>query len=277
MDFSDVTLMDFIINLIDIGIVWFLIYKLLMHVRGTTAMQLVKGIMIILVVQAVSKFLGLSTVWWLTDQIMTWGFLAIIIIFQPEFRRALESLGRVKILGRFSAIEDETLKKVVKDTVEATKYMSKRQIGALIVFERETGLQEYSDTGIQMDAKLSQQLLTNIFFPNSPMHDGAVIVSGDKVVAASCYLPLSDTQQISRVYGTRHRSAIGITEVTDAAVLVISEETGIISLVKNGVINANVEISQLGKLLEETLREVVEKEVTEEEVKEDKSDGKMAE
>lgn len=271
MDFSNVTLLDLIINLIDIGIVWFLIYKLLLYVRGTTAMQLVKGIMVILIAQVVSKFLGLSTVLWLTDMVMTWGFLAIIIIFQPEFRRALESLGRVKILGRFNTIEDEKLKKVVSDTVEATKYMSKRQIGALIVFEKETGLQEYADTGIKMDATLSQQLLTNIFFPNAPMHDGAVIVSGDKIVASSCYLPLSDTQQISKVYGTRHRAAIGISEVTDAIVLVVSEETGNISIVNKGIIQTEIRIEEVASILEEALREH-----TEREVKEEKSDGKMA-
>lgn len=271
MDFSEVTMLDLIINLIDITIVWFLIYKLLMYVRGTTAMQLVKGVMVILVVQAVSKFLGLSTVLWLTDMVITWGFLAIIIIFQPECRRALESLGRVKILGRSNTIEDEKFKNLISDTVEATKYMSKRQIGALIVFEKETGLQEYADTGIKMDALVSQQLLTNIFFPNAPMHDGAVIVSGDKVVASSCYLPLSDTQQISKVYGTRHRAAIGISEVTDAVVLVVSEETGNVSIVNKGIIQTEVRIEEVANVLEKALRENAEKEV-----KEEKSDGKMA-
>lgn len=260
MDFSDVTFLDILINLIDIGIVWFLFYKLLMHVRGTKAIQLVKGIMIILIIQAASKFLGLSTVWWLTDQVMTWGFLAIIIIFQPEFRRALESLGRVKILSRFSVAEGEKIQKTIIETGESAKYMSKRQIGALIVFERETGLQEYVDTGISLDAKISQQLLTNIFFPNSPMHDGAVIISNNKIVAASCYLPLSDTQAISKTFGTRHRAAIGISEVTDAVVLVISEETGNISVVKNGSIQTGVQLEEIGTTLELALKEFVAKE-----------------
>lgn len=219
---------------IDIGLVWYVLYKLIMLIRGTKAIQLLKGIVVVFVVRLISFIFNFQTIKWITDQAIDWGFLVIIILFQPELRRALEQLGRGSIFSRSTKSEEEILQQIIDSIVESCNYMAKRRIGALITIERETGVGEYTETGIPINAELTHQLLTNIFTPNTPLHDGAVIIKRDTIVAAACYLPLSESPFISKELGTRHRAAMGISEVTDAITIIVSEETGQISATKNG-------------------------------------------
>jgi diadenylate cyclase len=234
MLFGEFPILHYLGNIIDILLVWFVIYKLIMVIRGTKAVQLLKGIIVIVIVRILSSFFGLHTLQWLMDQALTWGFLAIIIIFQPELRRALEQLGRGKLFSRSTVHEEEEQSKLVEAIVKATSYMAKRRIGALLSIERETGMSDYIETGIPLNAKLTSELLINIFIPNTPLHDGAVIIQKHQVSAAACYLPLSESPFISKELGTRHRAALGISEVTDSLTIVVSEETGAVSLTKNG-------------------------------------------
>lgn len=234
MPFADFDFMKYLASAVDILLVWYVIYKLIMVIRGTKAVQLLKGIFVILLVRLVSEFFGLKTLSWIMQQAINWGVLAIIIIFQPELRRALEQLGRGKFFSRSSTPEDEEQEKTVNAIIKATDYMAKRRIGALISIERETGMSDYIETGIPLNSKISSELLINIFIPNTPLHDGAVILQKNSVAAAACYLPLSESPFISKELGTRHRAALGISEVTDSLTVVVSEETGSISMTKNG-------------------------------------------
>src|SRR5690625_129424 len=238
---------------VDIILVWYVLYKLIMLIRGTKAIQLLKGIVVIVVVRMTSVFLNLQTLKWLTDQVLLWGFLAIIILFQPELRRALEQLGRGNIFARSSRSEEEKLAETIDAIIESVNYMAKRRIGAIITIERETGIGEYAETGIPIGGKLTHQLLTNIFTPNTPLHDGAVIVSGENIVAAACYLPLSESPLISKDLGTRHRAAVGISEVTDALTIIVSEETGHVSGTKNGKLSRDMDEGELRTYLEDNL------------------------
>lgn len=249
MSLSDLTFWDYVVNLLDILLVWFIIYKLFNIIRSTKAIQLLKGILVIVVVRSLSSVMGLNTLEWLMDQVVTWGVLAIIIIFQPEMRRALEQLGRGKLFLRNNAPEDNVQERLVDEIVKATAYMAKRRIGALISVEKETGLGDYIETGIPLEAYISSELLINIFIPNTPLHDGAVILQDNRIQAAACYLPLSESPFISKELGTRHRAAIGISEVTDCVTIVISEETGSISLTKSGELYRNLD--------QETFREML--------------------
>ncbi len=234
MPFGEFPILHYLGNIIDILLVWFVIYKLIMVVRGTKAVQLLKGITVIVIVNILSSFLGLHTLQWLMGQALDWGFIAVIVIFQPELRRALEQLGRGKIFSRSTVNEEEEQFQQIEALVKATSYMAKRRIGALISIERDTGMGDYIETGITLNAKLTSELLINIFIPNTPLHDGAVIIQRQQVSAAACYLPLSESPFISKELGTRHRAALGISEVTDSITIVVSEETGGISLTKNG-------------------------------------------
>jgi diadenylate cyclase len=185
------------------------------------------------------------------NQMFTFGVVAIFIIFQPELRRALEQLGRGKLFGRSSA-DDEEINKLIGEMIKALNYLSRRKIGALVVFERETGLNEYTESGIKTQAVVSSELLINIFIPNTPLHDGAVIIQNKQIASAACYLPLSENPFISKELGTRHRAAIGVSEVTDAVTVVVSEETGQISLAINGQVVRDIkEESLISKLYEE--------------------------
>ena len=249
MSLSDLTFWDYIVNLLDILLVWFLIYKIFNIIRGTKAIQLLKGIFLIVVVRSVSSLLGLNTLQWLTEQVMTWGVLAIIIIFQPELRRALEQLGRGKLFLRNNSPEDNEQERLVEEIVKASAYMAKRRIGALISVEQETGLEDYIETGIPLEAHITSELLINIFIPNTPLHDGAVILQENRVAAAACYLPLSESPFISKELGTRHRAALGISEVTDSLTIIISEETGSISVTKSGELYRNLDQETFKEML----------------------------
>lgn len=218
--------------LVDILVIWFFIYELMLLVQGTRAVQLLKGIMVILLIKAVSWYFGLSTVSWVMDLVINWGVIALVVIFQPEIRRGLEHIGRGKFLLR-NRMENESEEQMITQLDQAIQYMSKRRIGALITIEMNTGLEEYIETGIPMDAEVTSALLINSFIPNTPLHDGAMIIKNGRIAVAAAYLPLSDSKLIPKELGTRHRAAVGISEVTDALTIVISEETGEVSLTKD--------------------------------------------
>ncbi len=240
-------------TVIDITLVAYVIYKLITVIRGTRAVQLLKGITVILAVWFLSSFFGLRTLQYIMSQAVTYGLLAIIIIFQPELRRALEQLGRGRLFGRSTIPEEEDTVKTVEAIMKSVKYMAKRRIGALLSIERETGMNDYVETGIPMNATVTSELLINTFIPNTPLHDGAVILRNQEIAAAACYLPLSENPFISKELGTRHRAALGISEVTDCLTIIVSEETGSISATKNGDLHRNLD--------EETLRAMLEREL----------------
>jgi len=248
---ADMTWNEWVKDIIDVAIVSYIIYKMILLVRGTRAVQLIKGILLLVATWAVSTWFNLYTLKWLMNQMFTFGVVSVLIIFQPELRRALEQLGRGKLFGRSAAVEQDVGDRI-GDVIKAVNYMSKRKIGALIVFERDTGLNDYIESGIRMESRVSSELLINIFIPNTPLHDGAVIIRGNSIMAAGCYLPLSENPFISKELGTRHRAAIGVTEVCDAVSLVVSEETGAISLAVGGLVVRDIkEESLISKLFEE--------------------------
>lgn len=249
--FEDLTWAESIKDIIDVLAVTYIIYNLILLVRGTGAIQLLKGIFVLVIIWALSTWFDLYTLKWLMNQLFTFGVVAVFIIFQPELRRGLVQLGRGKLFNRSTA-DAEEFGRTVSHIIKAVNYLSRRKIGALIVFERETGLNEYVESGIPMQSMISSELLINIFIPNTPLHDGAVIIQGTRITAAACYLPLSENPFISKELGTRHRAAIGISEVGDALAIVVSEETGQISLALDGQVVRDInEESLISKLYSE--------------------------
>lgn len=228
----DIFSWSFLVNVLDVIVVWYLVYKLIQLVRGTKAIQLFKGVGLFIVLRFLAGIVGLKTLSWLMDQVITYGVIAAIVIFQPEIRRGLEHLGRSSFFktSKYEKRRDEVL---VQALDKAVQYMAKRKIGALITIERTTGLEEYIETGIPLDADVTGELLINIFIPNTPLHDGAVILRDDKIAVASAYLPLSESPLIPKEFGTRHRAAVGISEVSDALTIIVSEETGDVSITLN--------------------------------------------
>lgn len=219
---------------LDVLIIWYLVYCLIMMIRGTKAVQLAKGIVFIFIVRIVAGLLQLHALTYLVDQIVSWAVIGIIVIFQPEIRRGLERLGRTPIFnGHGESVHDQSVR-MVEELDKAIQYMSKRRIGALITIQQDTGLDDYVETGIKLDADITGELLINIFIPNTPLHDGAVIINNNRIAVAAAYLPLSDSTMIPKRLGTRHRAAVGISEVTDAVTIVVSEETGGVTITKNG-------------------------------------------
>ncbi|MBD2871727.1 diadenylate cyclase CdaA [Paenibacillus arenilitoris] len=250
--FTDLTWHDYVKDIIDVAIVSFIIYKMILLVRGTRAVQLLKGIFVLVGVWGLSTWFNLYTLKWLMNQIFTFGIVTVLIIFQPELRRVLEQLGRGKLFARSYSLERDIVSEQVDGVIKAVRFMSERKIGALIVFERSTGLSELVESGIQMESKITSELLINIFTPNTPLHDGAVIIRGNQIMAAGCYLPLSENPFISKELGTRHRAAIGVSEVTDAVSVTVSEETGQVSLSLGGMIVRDInEESLISKLYDE--------------------------
>lgn len=230
-DFAELIKSISIVRIIDVVIVWWLLYRLMKMIQGTKAVTLLRGVGIVVVVKLVSWYIGLTTISWLTDQIINWGVIALVVVFQPEIRRALEHLGRSALFKQRQAYQSEV--KLIDELDDAIQYMSKRHIGALISIEMETGLEEYIETGIPIDAEVTSQLLINTFIPNTPLHDGAAIIKNARLAAAAAYLPLSDSPTIPKELGTRHRASVGISEVTDALTIVVSEETGAVSITRN--------------------------------------------
>lgn len=248
---SELFTLEVLVQVLDLLLVWFIIYKVLLYFRGTQAINLLKGVAIIIGAKFLSSVTGLVTIDWLLGQLISWGVVALIVLFQPELRKALEMMGRN--LFRNKRMTRNPSEQLIEDLQKAILYMSRRKIGALIVIEDEDPLQQYIHTGTQMNSEISDQLLINIFIPNTPLHDGAVIISDFKIAAAACYLPLSKSDMIPKELGTRHRAAIGLGEVSDALIIIVSEETGAISLVKEDLLHRDVSRDELESLLEDYL------------------------
>lgn len=243
--FSTIELKD----LIDILVISFAIYKLIQLVKETRAEQLLKGFIAILIFSRISAALNLYTVSWVINNLLTVGMVLIIVVFQPELRRVFEKLGRSNSLLSFSKIDNEQANFKSEELTNAVASLSRQKIGALIVIENKVGLSDISETGTYINGKLSSELLINIFIPNTPLHDGAVIINEDKIVAAGCFLPLTTDPTLSQEMGTRHRAALGMSEKSDAFIIVVSEETGIISIVENGIISRYMDAQSLKESL----------------------------
>lgn len=239
-------------DLLDIGIISFLIYRALNIVRGSRAMQMIIGLAVILVVYVSSRALGLFTLNWILDNFLASIILVIIVIFQSDIRRALTQVGTAPI---FAAAERmvEPREDIIEEVVQAVIAMASKHVGALIVFEREVGLNEYMEIGTRLDARVSRELLESVFLPHSPIHDGALVIQKGRVTAVRCLLPLSTNPHLRPTWGTRHRAALGVTEETDAVALVISEQEGTVTLVVGGNVTENVD----GAKLRATLRELM--------------------
>ena len=277
MDIAEQNLLDYltsitksplniIIFIIDIALVIFLAVKLFKLVKETRVWQLLKGILILILITILSDLLNLRILNYILTSVMTYGVLLLIVIFQPELRRALEQLGTNKI-SKFLGIDKDLATKTKESIYKialATQELAKKKIGALIVIERDIKLKDIIDSGIVLDAEISPQLLVNIFTPNTPLHDGAVIISENKIKSAACMLPLSDDKHISKGLGTRHRSAIGMSKESDSIVVVVSEETGKISIAKNGTLIMDVKEEALKQIL---IKNIVTKQFGEEHLK----------
>lgn len=222
-----------VVHLLDILIVAYFIYRLIKVLAGTKIMSLIQGVVFFIILKFVAEWIGFTTITYLMNQVITYGVIACVVIFAPEIRSGLEKFGRsTQVFSQTQQVSDE--EKLVEALVKSVAYMSPRKIGALISIERTQTLQEYISTGIPLDADISSQLLINIFIPNTPLHDGAVIISGNKIATACSYLPLSESMAISKEFGTRHRAAIGLSENSDALTIVVSEETGGVSITSKG-------------------------------------------
>ena len=242
------------IDYVDIAIIAFLIYQLVLLTRQTRAIQVLKGLAMIIVASYVSELMGLTALNWLLRSILNNGVIVLLILFQPELRKALEQIGRSTKLDR-SAQRDES-ERIVDEITQCLLRLSRRRVGALIVFEQRTGLKDITESsGTAIDSIISAPLLENIFEPNTPLHDGAVIIRGQRIVSAACVLTLSNNPAISRDLGTRHRAGLGVSESTDAIVLIVSEETGIISMARGGKLTRHLDAESLRKLLGEMYHE----------------------
>jgi len=244
--------------IIDIGIVSYVIYKVIVLVKETRAWNLIKGILFILVSAELSKILGLKTIAYILNNIITVAAIALVVLFQPELRRGLEVIGRSRFKELFGFDEANTrvqITAVIEEIVKACLEMSRTYTGALIVVERDTKIGEIINTGTQLESNITSELLINIFTPNTPLHDGAVIIRDNKIKAAACFLPLTDNPNLSKELGTRHRAALGITEVSDSIAIVVSEESGKISFALNGGLTRNLTSDTLRKALNKNLLE----------------------
>ena len=250
-------------DFIEIIIITFLLYQLFLWIKNTKAWMVFKGIIVLLAFTLIAAFFNLSAILWIVNKTLSVGIIAIIIVFQPELRRALEQLGRKNIIGSIFSMDnmkeinekfsDHTINEVVKATFE----LAKTKTGALMVIEQNVLLTEYELTGISLDSKVSRQLIINIFEHNTPLHDGAVIIRGNRIVSATCYLPLSANMQLSKELGTRHRAALGISEESDSLTIVVSEETGKVSMAYSGKLMRNID----GDSLKEKLIEIQNKKI----------------
>lgn len=237
-------------SVIDILIVAFVMYRLMLLIKGTRAVQLIKGLAVLLIATALSSLFNLYTINWLLRQAMTALVVALPVVFQPELRRALEKLGRGKFLAHTSLVSGEIDQvKVIAEITRSATVLSKNKMGALIILERETGLEDHIDTGVKIDGIVSAEFLVNIFIPKTPLHDGAVIVRGGRVAAAACFLPLSENPYLTSDLGTRHRAGIGITEHSDSVAVIVSEETGTVSVAVEGVLTRYLDEASLQERL----------------------------
>lgn len=242
-------------KLLDVLLVWWLLYYILKNLRKNVKMVLLfKGILILLVLKVISDLLNLVTINYLLDYVIMWGPLALIIIFQPEIRNVLEQLGRSQLLGRHKLLTVDEREKVVYEIIQALDYCKKARIGALIVIERDHSLNDYIEKSKKLYADISSDLLESIFFPNNPLHDGGVIIQGDKITSAGAVFPTSENLKISKRLGTRHRAALGISEETDCISLIASEETGRLSIALGGELHYNLTLDEIKLMLLDELR-----------------------
>lgn len=250
--FYNIRILDFI----DIAIVAFAFHKVIGLIKETRAAQLIKGIIFLLLATQLSEWFGLYTINWILKNTMTVGVIALLVVFQPELRRALEHIGRSRFFSKgLTDRQNDDPSKVIEEIIKAVQMLSKDKTGALIVIERNTGLGEVIDTGIKMDAIVSGELLLNIFIPNTPLHDGAMIIRDNRIKASGCFLPLTENPNLSKQLGTRHRAALGITESSDAVTVIVSEETGIISMAVEGKLSRYLDIKSLKQILMNMLAE----------------------
>ncbi len=242
-------------NVIDICLVWFGLYYILKNIRNNVKMTLLfKGLIILLLVKILADALDLYTVGLLLEYIIQWGPLALIIIFQPEIRNALEQLGRTQLLGRHKTLTMSEREKMVSEIVNAVEYLKKNRIGALIILERDYSLRQYIERAKKLYAEITSDLLISIFFPNNPLHDGGVIIQGDKITCAGAVFPTSVDMKIGKRLGTRHRAALGISEESDCISLIVSEETGRVSIAMNGDLSYNLTLDDVRIILLEELQ-----------------------
>ena len=242
-------------KILDLLILWFIIYKLFKYARNNFKLTLIlKGIIIITVLKFVSDKIHLNAVGIILEYVISWGPLAVIIIFQPEIRNVLESIGRSQLLGRHKTLTVDEREKLVYEIINAVEYLKKNRIGALIVLERDYSLAQYIEPATKLYADISSELLISIFFPNNPLHDGGVIIQGDRITCAGSVFPTSNNQSLSKRLGTRHRAALGISEVSDAIAVIVSEETGRISIAINSELNYNLSLDDARMLLIEELQ-----------------------
>lgn len=242
-------------KILDICIVWLLFYYILKNIKNNIKMVLiVKGVLLIIAIELISKIFNLYTVGLILEYVLEWGPLAIIIIFQPEIRSVLESIGRTQLLGRHKILTVDEREKVVCEIMKSVEYLKRNRIGALIVIERDISIQEYIEPATKIYADISSELLSNLFFPNSPLHDGGVIIQGDRITCAGAVFKTSMNPNLNKRMGTRHRAALGIAEESDALALVVSEETGRLSIACDGGINYNLTLDDFRSMLMQELK-----------------------
>ncbi|MEX8161118.1 diadenylate cyclase CdaA [Clostridioides difficile] len=254
--FFNIILRMSIYDLIDISIVAYIFYKIFMFIKDTRAEQVFKGIIFLLLATQLSNTFKLHTVYWISLKALDYGVIAALIIFQPEFRAGLEHIGRAKfnLFGKNVNTSEETLNRNIEEIVEALYSLSRQKIGALIIMERETRISDIINTGTIIDAEISRQLLINIFIPNTPLHNGAVVIRDSKVKAAACFLPLTESKDLSKDLGTRHRAGIGVSEVSDCITLIVSEETGGVSIAKAGKLYRDISRERMMNILRSNLK-----------------------
>ena len=258
--FSEFLDMIFRINIndvVDILIVTYIFYKVFMFIKDTRAEQVLKGIVLLFVITQISKIFKLHTLYWILIKTLDLGFIAALIIFQPELRAGLEYIGRTKF-SFFSknniSVSEDKLNKTIEEIIEALYSLSRQKIGALIILERHTKIGDIINTGTSIDGEVSRQLLINIFIPNTPLHDGAVVIRDSEIKAAACFLPLTQSKDLSKELGTRHRAAIGVSEVSDCISLIVSEETGDVSIAKAGKIYRKISKERMTNILRSNLK-----------------------
>lgn len=238
-----------VLDIIDIAVVAYFLYRLYLMLKNTRAATLVKGLLVLVLIMVICRWLNLHVISWLLEKSMTVIMVALPVVFQPELRRALEQIGRGKLFHKRSELDEQELEVMLDSVAHATKVMSRDKVGALMVFERATGLVERIETGVPIDGLISSGLIQNIFVKDTPLHDGAVVIRGNRIVAACCLLPLTENRNLSQELGTRHRAAIGMSEQSDAMVLVVSEETGAISIARNGELMRYLTVNDVKEIL----------------------------
>ena len=249
------TILKIATKVLDIGVVWFMFYQLLKYSRNNFKLTLIfKGVVIIVGLKLASEWLNLNTVGIILEYVISWGPLALIIIFQPEIRNVLESIGRSQLLGRHKTLTVDEREKLVYEIINAMDYLKKNKIGALMVIERDYSLSQFIEPASKLYADISSELLISIFFPNNPLHDGGVIIQGNKITCAGSVFPTSSNPNISKILGTRHRAALGISEISDCIAIVVSEETGRISIAIQSELNYNLSLDDAKLLLLEELQ-----------------------